>query len=72
MSSQSFYMIRLQGGEFDPRRKIRTLARAMEIAFEMASIHGRRATVIQTVASVEVVDGKPVWTDRNPGLDVRG
>ena len=63
-SGQKFYMIRLKGGEWEPRRKIPTLVKAMKIAFEMATTHGKPATVIQTVASVEIVDGKPVWTDR--------
>ncbi len=64
--SDKFYMIRLEGGQFDPRRKITNLAKAMRIAFEMAEFHKRPATILQTVSSVQVVDGKPVWTDQCP------
>lgn len=65
-NEKSYYMVRLKGGLYDPRRKIHTLARAMEIAFEMATFHGKPATVIQTVSSVEIINGKPVWTERIP------
>lgn len=63
---QSYYMVRLQGGIWDPRRKLKSLAKAMEVAFLMAEKHNTRAHVIQTVASVEIIDGKAVWTDRTP------
>jgi hypothetical protein len=63
---KSFYMIRLQGGQWDPRRKINSLEQAMRIAFEMSEHHGKPATVIQSLCSVEIVDGKPVWTERKP------
>ena len=63
---KSFYMIRLQGGLWEPRRKVQSLDRAMKIAFEMATFHGKPATVIQSLCNVEIVDGKPVWTDCKP------
>ena len=68
MSSRSpvFYMVRMKGGQWDPRRKIPTLTKAMAIAYEMAAQYQKSVTVIQSVASVTVIDGKPVWTDRTP------
>lgn len=63
---KKFYMIRVQGGEWDPRRKIKGLAKAMDIAYKMAVSHGKEATVIKSVCSVAIVDGKPVWTDQEP------
>ena len=66
MARHQFYMVRLAGGPFDPRRKIASLAKAMEIAFKMSAKYGEPATILQTVSRVEVVDGKPVWTDETP------
>jgi len=61
-----FYMVRLKGGLWAPVKVIRTLPKAMEVAFLMAEKHGDRASVLEAICSVEVVDGKPVWTDRKP------
>ena len=61
-----FYMVRLKGGEWEPRRKHSNLKKAMEVAWEMSQKHNKRATVLQTLSSVEIVDGKPVWTDQTP------
>jgi hypothetical protein len=64
MKPKPFYMVRLAGGIWEPKVKHTTLAKAMEVAFKMAKKHNTRATVITSVSMVEVVDGKPVWTDR--------
>jgi hypothetical protein len=61
-----FYMVRLTGGIWEPKIKHGTLAQAMEAACAMAQKHASRATILKSVSSVEIVDGKPVWTDRTP------
>lgn len=66
MSASKFYMVRLKGGIWEPRIKFHTLAKAMEAAFQMAEKHGKRATVIRSVSSVEIINGKPAWSDETP------
>lgn len=69
MSADKFYMIRLEGGPWEPRRKITNLRKAMEIAFKMSTKYKAPATILQSVYSVEIVDGKPVWKDQRPEVD---
>jgi hypothetical protein len=59
-------MVRLKGGEWEPRRKHKTLAKAMEVACKMAEFHKRPATVLQTVCRVEMNEGTPKWQDMAP------
>ncbi len=61
-----FYMVRLSGGIWEPKIKYSNLAKASNVAFEMAKFHGKRATVLASFSSVEVIDGKPVWIDQTP------
>lgn len=63
---KKFYMIRLEGGLWEPRRKISNLAKAMEVAFIMAEGHQKPATILQSISEVTVIDGKPVWEDKTP------
>lgn len=63
---RKFYMIRLKGGEWEPRRKITRLPKAMEVAYQMAQYHKKPATILQTVSRVEIVDGKPLWSEEIP------
>src|SRR5690348_16153403 len=69
--AQKFYMVRLKGGEWEPRRKHTSLADAMIVAHQMAKFHSKPATVLQTLCRVEIVDGKPHWTDATPEIDSR-
>lgn len=61
-----FYMIRVKGGEWSPRRKISNLAKAMEVAYTMAEFHKQPTTILQSAMRVEVVEGKPVWEEVAP------
>lgn len=61
-----FYMVRLRGGDWDPKVKHKTLTEAMQEAAKLAEKFNKPATVLQSVCSVEYVDGKPVWTERVP------
>jgi hypothetical protein len=61
-----FYMIRLEGGLWEPRIKYPALAKAMEVACLMSEHHGKPATVLQTFSRVQIVDGKPVWEEMAP------
>lgn len=63
---KKFYMLRVSGGPVEPRRKKSNLKKAMEVAFKMAEFHQKPVTILQSISSVEVVDGKPVWTDQTP------
>jgi len=63
---QKFYMVRLKGGLWEPRRKYASLERAMKAAYAMAEFHGKPATVLQTFSRVQVVNGKPVWEEMAP------
>lgn len=66
MSSRKFYMVRLKGGLWEPRRKYTNLKKVMEVACKMSEYHKKPATVLQTISQVEYVKGKPIWTATTP------
>ena len=61
-----FYMVRLEGGEWSPKAKHKTLSQAMTEAERLARVSGKKATVISSFCQVEVIDGKAVWSDASP------
>lgn len=63
---QKFYMVRLQGGEWSPKAKHKTLADAMKEAERLARVSGKPATVISSFCQVEIIEDKAVWVDVNP------
>ena len=63
---QKFYMIRLKGGQFDPRRKYSSLKKVMEVACIVSAHHQKSATILQSFSRVSVKDGKPTWENVTP------
>lgn len=63
-----FYMVRAVNGTHPPVARHKNLAKAMAEAVRLSEKIGTSCTVLQSFATVHVVDGKPVWTDAKPGV----
>lgn len=61
-----FYMVRLEGGEWPPHAKHKTLAEAMKEAARLAKEFQRPATVISSFVRVEVLGDEFRWEDVRP------
>lgn len=61
-----FYMVYLGGSDTRPVVRHATLNKAMNEAVRLAEKFGHSATVLASLGTVDVVDGKPRWIDVTP------
>jgi hypothetical protein len=63
---EKFYMVRLQGGEWPPHAKHKTLADAIQEATRLSKEFGKPATVLASVVKVETDGDSTNLVDVNP------
>jgi hypothetical protein len=63
---EKFYMVRLQGGQWPPSVKHKTLAEAIQEATRLSKEFGKPATVLASIVKVETKGDLANLVDVNP------